>query len=57
LLERAHAYVPHACVVGPAGAVSQCAHGAEDDLWIHLASFINLIDRFPRDDDALVKIE
>jgi hypothetical protein len=56
VLERPHDYAPPACVVGPAGAVTQCAHGAEDDLWIHLASFINLIDRFPRDDVTLVEI-
>jgi hypothetical protein len=43
LLEHAHADVLYACVVGPAGALAQCAHGAEHDLWIDVASLIDLI--------------
>jgi hypothetical protein len=56
LLERAHADVLYACVVGPADALDQCALGAEHDLWIDVASLIDLIDRFLRDDHALAEI-
>jgi hypothetical protein len=51
-----YADILHACVVDPAGALAQCAHGAEHDLWIDVASLIDLIDRFPCDDHALVEI-